>query len=258
MSPTTTTWAGQRRGASGSTCASGVTRGCQAWPEDSRRGARRCALRWDRGKHSPRRVRRRCPAGAPVGTAPPERAMTLATDQLDRLAIDTIRTLSIDGVQQANSGHPGAPMGAAPMAYALWTRYLRHDPRDPDWPDRDRFVLSGGHGSALLYSLLNLTGYALRCLASSRGFRQWGSKTPGHPESTASRPASRLPRVRSGRGSGMPSGWRSRSAGSLIATIGPARDRRSLDVRDRLRRRPDGGRGARGQRDRWFPASSVA
>jgi transketolase len=106
--------------------------------------------------------------------------MTVATD-LDQLAIDTIRTLSIDAVQKANSGHPGAPMGAAPMAYVLWTRFLRHAPTHPDWPDRDRFVLSAGHASMLLYSLLHLTGYkvSLEDLAS---FRQWGSITPGHPE----------------------------------------------------------------------------
>ncbi|MEO8571386.1 MAG: transketolase [Chloroflexota bacterium] len=107
--------------------------------------------------------------------------MTTATDILDRLAIDTIRTLSIDGVQQANSGHPGAPMGAAPMAYALWTRFLRHAPTHPDWPDRDRFVLSAGHASMLLYSLLHLTGYDVS-LDDLKAFRQWGSKTPGHPE----------------------------------------------------------------------------
>ncbi len=106
--------------------------------------------------------------------------MTVATD-LDRLAIDTIRTLSIDGVQKANSGHPGAPMGAAPMAYVLWTRYLRHAPTHPNWPDRDRFVLSAGHASMLLYSLLHLTGYDLT-LDDLKAFRQWGSRTPGHPE----------------------------------------------------------------------------
>jgi transketolase len=107
--------------------------------------------------------------------------MTLATDRLDKLAVDTIRTLSIDGVQQANSGHPGAPMGMAPMAYALWTRHLRHAPADPRWPNRDRFVLSAGHASMLLYSLLHLTGYAVS-LDDLRSFRQWGSITPGHPE----------------------------------------------------------------------------
>ena len=106
--------------------------------------------------------------------------MTIATD-LDQLSIDTIRTLSIDAVQKANSGHPGAPMGAAPMAYVLWTRFLRHAPTHPDWPDRDRFVLSAGHASMLLYSLLHLTGYAVS-LEDLESFRQWGSITPGHPE----------------------------------------------------------------------------
>ena len=107
--------------------------------------------------------------------------MSLPPPDLERLAINTIRTLSIDGVQKANSGHPGAPMGAAPMAYTLWTRFLRHAPTDPDWPDRDRFVLSAGHASMLLYSLLHLTGYDLT-LDDLRSFRQWGSRTPGHPE----------------------------------------------------------------------------
>jgi transketolase len=105
---------------------------------------------------------------------------SLAT-KLDELCINTIRTLSIDAVQKANSGHPGLPLGAAPMAYVLWQRYLRHNPRDPNWPDRDRFVLSAGHGCALLYSLLHLTGYDLS-LDDLKNFRQWGSKTPGHPE----------------------------------------------------------------------------
>ena len=107
--------------------------------------------------------------------------MSLATDRLDQLAVDTIRTLSIDGVQQANSGHPGAPMGMAPMAFALWTRHLRHSPTQPHWPDRDRFVLSAGHASMLVYSLLHLTGYDLS-LDDLKAFRQWGSITPGHPE----------------------------------------------------------------------------
>jgi transketolase len=102
---------------------------------------------------------------------------------LDRLCVNAIRALSIDQPQAANSGHPGLPLDAAPMAYVLWQRYLRHDPRDPAWPDRDRFVLSGGHGSALLYSLLNLTRYDLP-MSELEQFRQWGSKTPGHPEST--------------------------------------------------------------------------
>ncbi len=100
---------------------------------------------------------------------------------LDELCINTIRMLSVDMVQQANSGHPGMPMGAAPMAYVFWTRFLRHNPNHPKWPDRDRFVLSAGHGSALLYSLLHLTGYDLP-MEELKRFRQWGSKTPGHPE----------------------------------------------------------------------------
>jgi transketolase len=100
---------------------------------------------------------------------------------LDALAINTIRFLAADAVQAANSGHPGLPMGAAAMAYVLWTRHLSHDPGDPGWPDRDRFVLSAGHGSMLLYALLHLTGYDLS-LDDIRQFRQWGSRTPGHPE----------------------------------------------------------------------------
>jgi transketolase len=100
---------------------------------------------------------------------------------LDELCINTIRFLSVDAVQQANSGHPGMPMGAAPMAYVLWTKFLRHSPRNPGWPDRDRFVLSAGHGSMLIYSLLHLSGYDLS-LDDLKNFRQWGSKTPGHPE----------------------------------------------------------------------------
>ena len=100
---------------------------------------------------------------------------------LAQLAINTIRFLSADGVQQANSGHPGLPMGTAPMAYTIWTRHLRHNPNNPAWPNRDRFILSGGHGSMLLYSLLHLTGYDLP-LDELKRFRQWGSLTPGHPE----------------------------------------------------------------------------
>jgi transketolase len=102
-------------------------------------------------------------------------------DSLDSLCINTIRFLAVDAVQNAKSGHPGMPLGAAPMAYALWTRVLKHNPRNPHWFDRDRFVLSAGHGSMLLYSLLYLTGYDLS-LDDIRQFRQWGSKAPGHPE----------------------------------------------------------------------------
>lgn len=105
----------------------------------------------------------------------------LTSLSLDELCVNTIRTLSIDAVQKANSGHPGLPLGAAPMAYVLWTHYLKHNPSNPHWFDRDRFVLSAGHGSMLLYSLLHLTGYDLP-LEQIKNFRQWGSITPGHPE----------------------------------------------------------------------------
>jgi transketolase len=101
--------------------------------------------------------------------------------ELDELCINTLRFLSVDAVQKANSGHPGLPLGAAPMAYVLWTRFFKHHPLNPTWPDRDRFVLSAGHGSMLLYSLLHLTGYDLS-LEQIKRFRQWGSITPGHPE----------------------------------------------------------------------------
>jgi len=105
----------------------------------------------------------------------------MASQSIDALCIDTIRTLSMDAVQKANSGHPGAPMGLAPSAYVLWTRFLSHNPRNPSWPDRDRFVLSAGHASMLLYSMLHLTGYDLP-IEQIKQFRQWGSRTPGHPE----------------------------------------------------------------------------
>jgi len=110
--------------------------------------------------------------------------VAVATDQqtsVETQAINAIRTLSMDGVQAANSGHPGLPLGAAPMAYVLWQEFLKHNPHDPTWPDRDRFVLSAGHGSMLLYSLLHLTGYDVS-LDDLRNFRRLGSKTPGHPE----------------------------------------------------------------------------
>ena len=107
--------------------------------------------------------------------------MTTPRGTIDDLCIDTIRTLSIDAVEKAASGHPGMPMGAAAMAYVLWTRHLRYDPADPEWMNRDRFVLSAGHGSMLLYSLLFLTGYGLT-LDDLKHFRRWGSRTPGHPE----------------------------------------------------------------------------
>ncbi len=105
----------------------------------------------------------------------------MTVSALDQLSINTLRFLAVDTVQKARSGHPGAPMGAAPMAYVLWDRFLKHNPANPRWPDRDRFVLSAGHASAMLYSLLHLTGYDLP-IEQLQQFRQWGSKTPGHPE----------------------------------------------------------------------------
>ena len=100
---------------------------------------------------------------------------------VDELCINTLRILSMDAIQKANSGHPGAPMGMAAMAYTLWDKYLKHNPKDPKWINRDRFILSPGHASTILYSLLHLTGYDLP-LDELKNFRQWGSKTPGHPE----------------------------------------------------------------------------
>ncbi len=101
--------------------------------------------------------------------------------EVDRTAVNTLRTLAVDAVERANSGHPGMPLGAAPMAHVLWTRHLKFDPADPQWPDRDRFVLSAGHGSMLLYGLLHLAGFRLS-IEELKAFRQWGSLTPGHPE----------------------------------------------------------------------------
>ena len=102
--------------------------------------------------------------------------------EIEQLSINAIRTLSADAIQKANSGHPGLPLGAAPMAYELWANHMNHNPADPDWPNRDRFILSGGHGSMLLYSLLHLFGYGNLSIEDIRNFRQLGSLTPGHPE----------------------------------------------------------------------------
>ncbi|MGI9077376.1 MAG: transketolase [Gemmatimonadaceae bacterium] len=121
----------------------------------------------------------------PVEPVIVEQRRSASTDSL-RLAADTIRVLAADSVQKANSGHPGMPMGMADVAAVLWTEFLRHNPNDPGWPDRDRFVLSAGHGSMLLYSLLHLTGYDLP-LAELKRFRQWDSRTPGHPEREVTR-----------------------------------------------------------------------
>ena len=108
---------------------------------------------------------------------------TKATEKIsiEELSINTIRTLSMDAVQKANSGHPGTPMALAPLAYVLWKRFLKFNPKNPEWFDRDRFILSNGHASMLLYSILFLTGYDIS-LDDIKNFRQWGSKTPGHPE----------------------------------------------------------------------------
>ncbi|MCX6340811.1 MAG: transketolase, partial [Fimbriimonadales bacterium] len=109
--------------------------------------------------------------------------MSFANSSLDLMSVNTIRGLSMDGVQKANSGHPGLPLGAAPMAYALWQNHLKHHPLQPKWFDRDRFILSAGHGSMLIYSLLHLTGYDLS-IDDLKQFRQSHSRTPGHPENT--------------------------------------------------------------------------
>jgi transketolase len=121
------------------------------------------------------------PAGYESSAIVIKEPQTMTNSSLTELCVNTIRTLSIDGVQKANSGHPGMPMGMADVAYVLWTQFLRHNPGNPDWANRDRFVLSAGHGSMLLYSLLHLTGYDLP-LEQLKLFRQWGSVTPGHPE----------------------------------------------------------------------------
>ena len=105
----------------------------------------------------------------------------MITNDLERRCINTIRLLAIDAIESANSGHPGLPMEAAPIAYVLWTRFMRYTPRNPERPERDRIVITGGHGSMLLYAMLHLTGYDLP-LKEIQGFRQWNSLTPGHPE----------------------------------------------------------------------------
>src|SRR5665647_1452497 len=107
--------------------------------------------------------------------------MTVTNKTIEQLSIDTIRTLSIDAIDKAKSGHPCMPMGSAPMAYELWAQFMNHSPANPKWINRDRFVLSAGHGSMLLYSMLHLSGYDLP-LEELKNFRQWGSLTPGHPE----------------------------------------------------------------------------
>ena len=108
--------------------------------------------------------------------------MVAAPASLDTLCINSIRMLAVDAINKSNSGHPGLPMGCAPMGYALWDKFLNHNPKNPKWFNRDRFVLSAGHGCMLLYALLHLTGYDSVSIDDIKQFRQWGSKTPGHPE----------------------------------------------------------------------------
>ena len=168
---------------------------------------------------------------------------------LENLCINTIRILSADAVQFANAGHPGMPMGAAAMAFTLWTRFLKYNPRNPNWEDRDRFVLSAGHGSMLLYSLLHLTGYDLP-LDELKRFRKWGSKTPGHPErgDTPGVEVSTGPLGQgfsNGVGLAIAEAW-------LGGALQPARaqDCRPLHVRHLRRRRSYGGRNP-GSAPRW-------
>ena len=173
---------------------------------------------------------------------------------LDQLAINTIRTLTVDAVQAAQSGHPGAPLALAPTAYLLYSRIMKHNPADPKWPDRDRFVLSAGHASMLLYASLHLSGYDLS-LDQIKQFRQLGSETPGHPE------YGDTPGVETTTGPlGQGFGERRRDGDGREV---PAREvrRRGLrppHLRDLLRRRPDGGRRLRGGLARRAPAARQA
>ena len=132
--------------------------------------------------------------------------MPAADGALEQKAVNTIRFLCVDGVQKAKSGHPGMPMGCADFAYVLWMKFLRFNPADPGWPDRDRFILSAGHGSMLLYSMLHLTGYDVS-MEDLKNFRQLHSKTPGHPECGCA-PESRSRPGRWGRGSQTAWAWR--------------------------------------------------
>ncbi len=174
-------------------------------------------------------------------------ARTSAAADLDLLCINTIRTLAMDAVEQANSGHPGTPMALAPLAYLLYSRVMKHSPTDPHWPDRDRFVLSCGHASMLLYGTLFLTGYDLS-LDDLKHFRQWGSRTPGHPEHghTAGVETTTGPL---GQGIANAVGMAIAEAhlGARFNRPGHARGR-PQHLRHLLRRRPDGGDEPRGRR----------
>ena len=176
---------------------------------------------------------------------------------LEERCIDTIRFLAVDGVQKAKSGHPGMPMGAAAVAHTLFTRHLRFDPADPAWPDRDRFVLSAGHASMLLYSLLHLTGYDLS-LDDLRAFRQWGSRTPGHPEygHTAGVETTTGP-LGQGFANAVGMAVAERFLGATFNGDGPERDG-PLHLRPRRRRRHDGGHQQRGRLVRRPPEARQA
>ena len=170
----------------------------------------------------------------------------MANSEIEQLSIDTIRTLSMDAVQQANAGHPGTAMALAPLAYLLYTEVLRHNPANPHWPNRDRFVLSAGHACVLQYSALHLSGYNLS-LEELKRFRQWQSATPGHPEfrHTAGHrgdDGAARPGVRERRRHGL-----RRAVPRRDVQPAAPRDRRPPRLRDLLRRRPDGGRLLRGR-----------
>ena len=171
----------------------------------------------------------------------------LIDPKLVRQVVNTIKFLAVDAVQKANSGHPGMPMGAADMAFVVWSRFLRYDPTAPDWPDRDRFVLSAGHGCMLLYSLLHLAGYELP-LSELRAFRQWGSRTPGPSRVRPHRgrrgdhgAAGAGGGQRGGHGPGGPHAGRARQRAGRLRPGQPPR------LRPGQRRRPDGGGQRRGR-----------
>ena len=200
-------------------------------------------------------------ARGPAREPPARRVLLVSPDEERPVAttlaspgarITTVRTLAIDAVQKANSGHPGAPMGLAPVGWTLFTKHLRHDPSDPAWPDRDRFVLSAGHASMLLYALLHLTGYDLP-MDELKRFRQLGSETPGHPE-RGDTPGVEITTGPLGQGFANAVGLA--LAERMLAArfnrpdgdiVGPP------DVVHLLRRRPDGGHLPRGRLDRRVP-----
>ena len=187
--------------------------------------------------------------------AAPRASASLTVDPW--VSINSIRVLAMDAVEQANSGHPGTPMALAPVAYLLWTRHLRHNPADPAWADRDRFVLSCGHASMLLYSLLHLSGYDLP-LDEIRNFRQWHSRTPGHPE-RGHTPGVEVTTGPLGQGIGNAVGM-AMAERFLAARFNrpDADDRRSPHLGARQRRGPDGGRRQRGGKPRRAPEARQA